>query len=276
MVADLHPAPDQEISAQAEFFAREGYVLARGVFSPGEVQEIRDVFTRMHKEGVPGHYEPRTVADGVQNPDDPLFQYPRVMMPHRFNLQSKHFMLHPKVVARLRAFFGMEPVATQSMFYFKPPGARGQALHQDQFYLLVEPGTCIAAWTAIDDVDAENGALLVVPKTNNADIVCPAVADARVSYTSHFVPVPEGHKAQLVPMKAGDTLFFNGSMIHGSGPNRSKTRFRRSFICHYAAGNLRKISGGYRPLTKMDGTEYDVEPQTGGGPCGEGWKGALH
>ena len=277
MVADLTPAaPDPEIRAQAEFFAREGYILAKGVFSPAEVQEIRDLFARMHAEGVPGYYEPRTVADGVQNPDDPLYQYPRVMMPHRFNARAKDFMLHPRVSARLRAFMGAEPVAAQSMFYFKPPGARGQALHPDQFYLLVEPGTCVAAWTAIDDTDNENGALLVVPKTHDAEISCPSVADARVSYTSHFVPVPPGLKAQIVPMKAGDTLFFNGSLIHGSGPNRSKNRFRRSFICHYAAGDVRRISGGYQPLTRMDGTEYAVEAQNSGGPCGEGWKGALH
>jgi phytanoyl-CoA hydroxylase len=276
MVADLHPTPNHALAAQADFFAREGYVNVPGLFTPGEVEELRELFAKMHAEGVPGHYEPRKAADGVANPDDPLFQYPRVMMPHRFNARAKHYMLLPRVADRLRVFFGTDPVATQSMFYFKPPGARGQALHQDQFYLLVEPGSCIAAWTAIDDTDAENGALLVVPQTNHADIACPAVADAQLSYTSHLVPVPKGHKAQLVPMKAGDTLFFNGSIIHGSGPNRSKDRFRRSFICHYAAGNVRKISAGYRPLIKLDGTEYDVEPQTSGGPCGEGWKGSLH
>ena len=276
MVADLHPTPDREIAQQAESFSREGFVLARGLFTPAEVTEVRTLFAKMHTEGVPGFYEPRKEADGVKNPDDPLYQYPRVMMPHRFNDRAKHFMLLPRVADRLRAFFGTDPVATQSMFYFKPPGARGQALHQDQFYLLVEPGSCIAAWTAIDDCDAENGAIMVVPKTNHAEVVCPTVADARVSYTSHFVPVPKGLKAQLVPMKAGDTLFFNGSLIHGSGPNRSATRFRRSFICHYAAGNVRKISGSYHPLVRMDGTTYDVEAQASGGPCGEGWKGSLH
>lgn len=276
MVASVASDVENEIRAQAEFFAREGYVMVPGLFKPEEVQEIRDLFAKMHAEGVPGHYEPTKVHDGVQNPDDPLYKYPRVMMPHRFNDRAKHYMLLPRVGDRLRVFFGAEPVATQSMFYFKPPGARGQALHQDQFYLLVEPGTCIAAWTAIDDCDKENGGMMIVPQSNGMPIACPDKADARVSYTSHFVPVPKGAKPLLIPMKAGDTLFFNGSLIHGSGPNRSKDRFRRSFISHYAAGNLKKISGGYRPLTRLDGSEFEVEPQTSGGPCGEGWTGAIH
>lgn len=276
MVIDSSPLNAPETSSYAEKFARDGYVIVRGLFSPQEVEEIRQEFAKIHADGVPGFYEPNKAHDGVENPNDPLYHYPRVMMPHRFNQMARRYMLHPKVCAQLRALFGQEPVATQSMFYFKPPGARGQALHQDQFYLLVEPGTCIAAWTAIDDCDAENGGMMVVPNTQDAPVVCPDEANKGESYTRHFVPVPKGHKAVMAEMKAGDTLFFNGNVIHGSGPNRSKTRFRRSFICHYAQGDLRRISGGYRPLVRMDGTDFEVEPQTAGGPCGEGWGGSLH
>ena len=276
MVIDSSPLPASETESYAEKFARDGYVMVRGLLSPQEVEEIRQEFARIHANGVPGHYERNVPHDGVENPDDPLYQYPRVMMPHRYNDTARRYMLHPKVQAHLRAFFGQDPVATQSMFYFKPPGARGQALHQDQFYLLVEPGTCVAAWTAIDDCDAENGGMMVVPNTKDAAVVCPDEANKGESYTKHFVPVPKGQKPVLVEMKAGDTLFFNGNVIHGSGPNRSKTRFRRSFICHYAQGDLRRISGSYHPLVRMDGTTYEVEKQTSGGPCGEGWSGSLH
>src|ERR1700712_1635987 len=97
MVADLHPALDQEIAAQAEFFAREGYVVAPSLFTPAEVEEVRALFAKMHAEGVPGFYDPKKEADGVKNPDDPLAQYPRVMMPHRFNERAKHYMLLPRV-----------------------------------------------------------------------------------------------------------------------------------------------------------------------------------
>ena len=278
MVTAAATARENEISDQAEFFRREGYVLAPGLFTPEEVGEIRTIFTRIHAEGVPGFYERGKPFsyDAITNPDDPLYQYPRVMQPHRFNDRVRGFTVLPKVAERLRAYFGEEPAAAQSMCYVKPPGARGPALHQDQFYLMVEPGTCIAAWTAIDDCDAENGAMLIVPKSNGTPVVCPGLADAQESYTSHFVPVPPGLKAQMVPMKAGDTLFFSGSLIHGSGPNRSKTRFRRAFIAHYVPATTQKLSRFYLPLARMDGAEFETGVQTSGGPCGTGWNGAGH
>ena len=48
---------------------------------------------------------------------------------------------------------------------FKPPGARGQAFHQDNYYLLVQPYTCVAAWLAVDRSWPENGGLQVCPGT---------------------------------------------------------------------------------------------------------------
>jgi cysteinyl-tRNA synthetase len=42
------------------------------------------------------------------------------------------------------------------------------------------------------------------------------------------VPVPEGMPVEAVRMDAGDVFFFNGSVIHGSYPNRTADRFRRA------------------------------------------------
>jgi ectoine hydroxylase-related dioxygenase (phytanoyl-CoA dioxygenase family) len=118
--------------------------------------------------------------------------------------------------------------------------------------------------------------MMVVPKTHQANILCPEQADPSESWSNHFVPTPKGHKAIEVPMEPGDTLFFNGSLIHGSGPNRSKDRFRRSFICHYAAGSVEKVSKFYFPLLRMDGTEFSVALNDKGGACGQEWLGAVH
>jgi phytanoyl-CoA hydroxylase len=253
-------------------FDRDGFALVRGVFSPEEVTEIRETFDEINQQR--GH-EPY-FNDGVTDPNDPLFRFPRVVHPHRFNAVARRHMLHPGVVACLRMLFGEDPVATQSMYYFKPPGARGQAMHQDNLYLLIEPGTCIAAWTALDRIDRENGCMMVVPGTHRGNILCQEKGDTSISFTPGITPVPKGMKAVDVPMEPGDTLFFGGAVIHGSGPNRSKDRFRRAFIGHYAAGSLDRISKFYLPLVKMDGTDHAVNANNDGGACGSDWQGALH
>jgi len=267
------PPAHQDLVQQ---FRTDGYCLVSGVFSAAEVAVLRDKFMEL------AHQLELTPEEEAAAVEDPLLRYPRNLHPHRQHQFAREAMLHPRVLEILRALFGTDPVATQSMFYYKPPGARGQAMHQDNFYLLVEPGTCVAAWTAIDDCDLENGCMFVAPRTGDLPVVCsPKIADARESFTSQLVPVPKGHKAVPCLMKAGDTLFFNGSTIHGSGPNRTKDRFRRAFISHYAAGNLERISHHYMPLVRTDGSEFNVEAGTGGSICGEEWKdspwrGAVH
>lgn len=249
---------------QMRQFETEGYLIVKGVFRPEEVEEIRWTFDEIAQTTVPGYFEP----DFQTETDDPLKRYPRVLHPHRFNPLAKQYMLHPGVLAILEELYGEEALAAQSMFYYKPPGSRGQALHQDNFYLKVEPGNCIAAWTAIDRCDEENGCMLLVPKTNRYDIVCPETSDSAESFTSHYVKPPKEEKPIPALMEPGDVLFFNGNLIHGSYRNKSKERFRRAFICHYANASATHIGHWYNPIYRADGTELELESNPDGGPCG--------
>jgi ectoine hydroxylase-related dioxygenase (phytanoyl-CoA dioxygenase family) len=267
----MNPTATVDLDQLRIDYERDGFVVVRGLFSPGEVDEVRETFEEINKKERARGDEHR-----VPDPNDPLHHFPRYVHPHRFNAVARHYMLHPGVAECLRALVGEEPVATQSMYYFKSPGARGQAMHQDNLYLLVEPGACLAAWTAIDRCDRENGCMMVVPGSHRGSIICQEKADLNVSFTPGTTRIPAGMKAIEVPMDAGDTLFFHGALIHGSGPNRTKDRFRRSFIGHYAAGSLDRISKFYLPMVRMDGTECEVAANTNGGACGEDWEGALH
>jgi ectoine hydroxylase-related dioxygenase (phytanoyl-CoA dioxygenase family) len=154
------------------------------------------------------------------------------------------------------------------MLYFKPPRARGQALHQDQYYLRVQPGTCIAAWMALDPCDEENGCLQIVPGSQDWPLLCTQKADVQQSFSPVTVPIPDEHPAIPVRMGPGDVLFFNGSVVHGSGPNTSNERFRRSLIGHYIAGEARQVAEFYHPALRMDGTVMDLDISQGGGACG--------
>jgi len=249
---------------QLHRYEAEGYLVVKGLFTYQEVEEIRETFEAVSRTVVAGYFEPAIDAEG----GDPLKRYPRVIHPHRFHDTAKKYMLHRPVFQILAQLLGEEALAAQSMYYYKPPGSRGQALHQDNFYLKVEPGNCIAAWTAIDPADEENGCMLVVPKTNEHEVVCPEQADENESFTSHYVRPPGGSYSIPVHMDPGDVLFFNGNLIHGSYRNKSKDRFRRAFICHYVNASADRIHQHYRPLYRGDGSTVDLEDQVDGGPCG--------
>jgi ectoine hydroxylase-related dioxygenase (phytanoyl-CoA dioxygenase family) len=255
-------------SQQLADYERDGYLIVRHLLDPNEVKEIRDRFDALGAAGkeIPGYWKPDLSPEAG---GDPLKRYPRVMMPHRWDEMSKRYLLDPRLHDILAALFGEEPVAGQTMFYFKPPGAKGQALHQDNFYLHVKPATGLAAWIAIDPSTADNGGLYVVAGTHHEPIQCPKLADPTQSFTTHLVGLPDGKKAEPLALDSGDCLFFNGSVIHGSPPNRSKTQWRRSFICHYIPRGSTQCAKAYSPLLDFDGNVVPIPESQDGGPCGE-------
>ena len=255
------------------FMTREGYFVARGLLSRAEVDEILDAFMTLNADGPVAGLSEIVGGRGAYTPEDPLSFYPRMMQPHTHpelpvGPLAKRYLLDPRLHGYLKTFIEAEPVGVQTMFYFKPPKARGQELHQDNYYLRVKPGTCVAAWIALDPADAENGGMQVVPGSQDMEIVCPEEADASTSFTTDYVRPPAGLEAVHVDLDPGDVLFFNGSIIHGSTPNTSESRFRRSLICHYIPlGSA--VGGSYlrEPVT-FDGTVVEVEATEDGGPCG--------
>jgi hypothetical protein len=243
-------------------YRQAGYVVAEGLFAPGEVAALRDHYMALNQAGRHGQ------GDGGFEPGDPLRQYPRMIHMHRWDTVSRDWLIDGRLGAALTALLGDEPYAVQTMLYFKPPGARGQALHQDQAYLRVKPGTCMAAWMALDDCDEANGCMHVVPGSHTWPVLCTRKADTAASFTDVTVPLPEGHEAVPVLMKAGDVLFFNGQLIHGSFPNTTADRFRRALIGHYIVGNARQVAEFYHPVLRMTGEEAALGASDAGGPCG--------
>lgn len=253
------------VASPKEPFEHDGYVVARGLFGDPEVMRLREHFMTLRGRG--------SYRDDVVGVDshsrDPLRRYPRMAQMHRWDDVTLRWLLDHRLRESLTTLFGAEPYAVQSMLYFKPPGSRGQAVHQDNFYLRAEPGTCVAAWLALDRADDENGCLVVVPASHRWPILCTRKADTRVSFTDVTVPIPDDQAPVSVVMEPGDVLFFHGSLVHGSMPNRSLDRFRRALIGHYIHGDARQVAAYYHPALRMDGTPIELATSPDGGPCGE-------
>lgn len=253
----------------AQEYERAGVVHRRSVLDPADVDRIRDTFMEQIERDVSLGFD-----DHIPD-DDVLARYPRFVHPHRHTDTAAgriaaEFMFDPRIFDTVTELIG-PALGAQSMFYFKPPGARGQAMHQDNLSLRAHPETCLAAWIAIDDCDAENGGLMVVPGSHTTEIACPEPADPTQSFVAGQVPIPDGMSVVQTQMRAGDALFFHGSLVHGSLPNTSPTRFRRSLIFHYIPQAATEISRFYHPLVSPGGAAVSRDDARGGGPCGEGF-----
>ncbi|HEY3236303.1 MAG TPA: phytanoyl-CoA dioxygenase family protein [Polyangiaceae bacterium] len=246
-------------SNYSELYQGQGYVVVRGLLQLEEVEHINQAMLRMHaRGGQPGFYQvhgaERDFDDGyhyVFRKDDPLLAYPRVQQPHRFMPEIRRYALDERIFDWFEQVLEESVLFLSSMFFFKPPGARGQAFHQDNWYLQVRPGSCAAAWIACDACTQENGALTIVPGTHRLSIADPERSDAKVSYSREFVQPPEGATPILAELQPGDALLFDGNLIHGSEPNRSN-EFRRCLVCHYMpVSALEANRYGHAPLDRF-------------------------
>ena len=213
-------------------FDATGVVLVPGLITQEEVEQIKKTFT--------DHVESNTDLNYNDNidKDDILSKYPRFVHPHRHpetaaGAIARRMIVDKRVMSVVEELYGGPAYGAQSMFYFKPPTARGQALHQDNRSLQVKPDTCIACWIAIDDADADNGALKVIPGTHKYEILCRDEKAPADTFDRRQIRLPPGLMTVQTEMRAGDALFFNGSVVHGSNGNSTKDRFRRSLIFHH-------------------------------------------
>jgi ectoine hydroxylase-related dioxygenase (phytanoyl-CoA dioxygenase family) len=249
----------------SETLDRDGYVVVPGLFDTAEVDELREHFMTLRRRGSYDH----DLVGVEPTSRDPLRRYPRMAQMHRWDDVSLRWLLDARLREALTGLLGAEPYAVQSMLYFKPPGSRGQALHQDNFYLRAEPGTCMAAWMALDSTDEANGCMMVIPGSQRWPMLCTEKADTTLSFTDVTVPLPDTQRAVPVPMQAGDVLFFNGSLAHGSMPNTTADRFRRALIGHYIEGEAHQVAKYYHPALRMDGIPLELAVAEGGGACGQ-------
>lgn len=253
-----------DLSLYKAQFEADGYVVVPGLFALAEVERYIEHYMTLRSQGeLPGDF-----AGVNATSTDPLKKFPRMIHMHRWDELSLQWMIDERLKRCMAALLGREPYAVQTMLYFKPPGARGQALHQDQYYLRVQPGTCMAAWLALDHCNEENGCMQVVPRSHLLPLLCTTQADTTQSFTDVTVPIPEGMHSVPVIMAPGDVFFFNGQVIHGSFPNISQDRFRRSLIGHYIVGEAEKVAEYFHPVFRMDGSQVELGVSEKGSTCG--------
>lgn len=223
-------------TAQLTHFNERGYLVVAALVSPSLVTRMIDHYMAMRAEGP----KPGDSGGTSDHPDDPNHRFPRMIDMHQWDEFSGDRARDAAIVAPVSQLLRDDAVLNQTMVYFKPPGARGQAMHQDEQYLAYDP--LIGVWIALDVSDAAVGCMTVIPGSHRLGLQQLVHADTGVSFTRHQTALPAGAAGELgLDMQPGDALFFDGKLIHGSKPNTTTDRWRRSFSCHYIGRQSREF-----------------------------------
>ena len=238
---------ERERKAALESFKYFGFVVVENVVDPQDVAALLKIYDE--------------IVEIISNRE--LNAYVSHLMPHTWDSRIADFSKNQKIVQCTEIFLENKISLLHSQITFKPPRDKGFSIHQDNYYNCAEPPSAIAAvWLALDDADEENGALRVYPFSHQVGIVpvkkdwlyfmkrAPRLAlrSARIALGADIAGyerlcgvlvnfqeaiVPPEFKPMTVKINSGSIGFLHGNLLHSSGLNKSKERFRQNLLLNY-------------------------------------------
>ncbi len=229
---------------QIDRFRREGYLVVPDAASPAELAAMRAQITRWVDESR-AHREPfgPPTIDGrprfdmgeEHRPDHPALR--RVNNPSDFAPAFRQAMEKAAVVDMVADLIGPDVKFHHCKINLKLPGTNTEVgYHQDFAYTPHTNDDLVTALIFIDEVTAENGALMVVPGSHKGPLHS-LFEDGRFTGSIEAKTAAE-MKAKQVPAigPAGSVCLMHTRLCHGSEANRSD-RPRGLYICVYSAAD---------------------------------------
>jgi ectoine hydroxylase-related dioxygenase (phytanoyl-CoA dioxygenase family) len=225
--------------AQIEQFHRDGYVTLEGVMSEGELTAIEGEFQRFITGQVPGMGRDFCDMSGPYDREFEDFSLVNAVLPRRYEPSIRDNLFEKRSASIARQLIGETATLDYDQFLAKRPNKPDAVFtwHQDLGYWPAgtpEPLTATCS-LALDDADEENGCLRVVPGSQKGALRPHRPLHGHDRETSHILSVEldEQDRIALLPLKRGDITVHDEMIIHGSGGNSSKDRWRRTYIAAY-------------------------------------------
>ncbi len=215
--------------AEIEAYRRDGFVVARGLFDRGEMEQIAAWTDEVE------HW-PEVAGRHMMYFEQSLLE-PGTRMLNRLENFYPH---HPGFAAlcdgealkgNVSSLVGEPAVLFKEKINFKLPGGDGFKPHQDQQagWSTYAPWF-VTALVSIDEATIENGCLELAAGRHKEGLIgaeWTPLSQAQLS-ESEFVKCPT---------RPGDAVFFNSYAPHGSKPNLSATRRRVLYVTYNAVSH---------------------------------------
>lgn len=203
------PTHESANTALRENYKTEGYILLPEVLDDTLMKEAR-----AHLDWIAATY-PDVNPENYQT---------LVLEPDPFWLR---LVGDDRLLDIAQQFIGPD-IALFGAHYFAKPPFEGRAVlwHQDGSYWPLEPMEVVTLWLAVDNVDAENGCLRVIPRSQHLTLqTMHASTEVESVLGSGIDPklVDESQAVDCV-LKAGGVEVHHPNLIHGSNANHSPRR----------------------------------------------------
>lgn len=254
---------------QKRFYAENGYLLVQDVITPDQLARLREITDRLI-DGSRGITESNDVydLDAGHTPGSPRLT--RVKIPHKQDPYFWEILTNSGVTAVLTALLGPDTTILTSKLNTKAPGG-GAAVewHQDWAFYPHTNDDLLAFGLMLEDVDVENGPLMVVPGSHKGPVLSHHTNGVFCGAIDPDDPLFEQDRIVTLTGKAGSMTVHHARLLHGSAPNRSD-RARLILFYECASADAWPILGSNSYFHALGQRKFweDLKDRTiTGGPC---------
>ena len=250
---------------QLEDYRRDGYVVVDNVLAAATVEKIRSVIAGLVDKagGVTTHNEIYDL-EPTHTPEHPRVR--RIKTPHKVDPLFWEVVRSPNMVAVLKALLGPNVRLHGSKLNVKAPQYGSPVeWHQDWAFYPHTNDDILAIGVMLDDMEIENGPLMVLPGTHRMNKVWDHHLDGRFcgAMDPTLTPDLDYSKAVTLTGGAGSCSFHHVRLVHGSAQNTSsKPRQLLLFECTAAdAWPLLRFTNLDELNSRMVCGEPTIEPR---------------
>jgi len=210
-------------------YAEQGFLSPLDLFSESEIEHFRACFDELEDR------EGREMCE--------------------IGLQARHLdeefiwqmATDARILDAMQQLMGEDIMLLSTHFFCKypDPGAtKFVAWHQDVTYWGLQPPEAQTVWVAVDDSDAENGCMRVIPGSHKHGIAThgKSVKVGNLLSINQEIPdeLVDTSQAFDLELKAGQISIHDGQLYHASNPNIS-TRRRCGLTLRYIAPHVAQV-----------------------------------
>ncbi|HEY0075577.1 MAG TPA: phytanoyl-CoA dioxygenase family protein [Abditibacteriaceae bacterium] len=241
--------------AQIEQFQREGFIKGSRVLSDEQVEILCAETLRViddYQNGIQRERVPVRVANISGKVEAPVWQIVNIW---EGSPAFEELLHNPLVVEETAQLMQAEMQAREIRLFhdqiqFKPAAIGGVNMwHQDSPYwpILTPKDVQLTAWIALDDADADNGCMSMVPGSHRWGDQIPFLHSLK-----NFEAMPENFEdkpleVRLCPVEKGRVHFHHPLTWHGSQANTSG-RPRRAIALHFMTERALFDANGSHPM----------------------------